>query len=348
MFAADYYGAPHSNVLKALSSLGESWQRGAYGGDTLTRIAQDAVREKFGLVSDAGVFFVPTGTAGNLLATAALIPHPWQALMCATDAHMTKYEAGGPESRGHKIISLPHKHGKIDILRARGIVHAMRQDTHQVNPGMLAVANSTELGTAYKQKELYAIGQFAKDCNVRLHMDGSRLAYAMMATELPEIFRSYGFDTLMLGLTKVGALDVDVLVVADPELARAVAVYYHKQCGYTRARMQGSAVQVSAMLEDDLWLKNASRANQMAIYLRDALWKRLRVDVICPVETNALFVKVPPKAAQTLKEGGWSYIWTDPWEGDDMCVVRFMTSWATTDEHVDELVSFLDTELFRK
>ncbi len=348
MFAADYYGAPHQNVLNAIGSLASNWGRGAYGSDELTRIAQDAVREKFGLCGDAGVFFVPTGTAGNLLATATLIPHPWQALMCVENAHMVKYEAGGPESRGHKIIPLPHKHGKIDILRARGIVHAMRQDTHQVNPGMLAVANATELGTAYKQKELYAFGQFATDCNIRLHMDGSRLGYAMMATELPEIFRSYGFDTLMLGLTKVGALDVDVLIVADPVLARTVAVYYHKQCGYTRARMQGAAVQVSAMLQDDLWLKNASRANQMAVYLRDTLWKRLRVDAVYPVETNALFVKVPPKVAQALKEGNWAYIWTDPWENDDMCVVRFMTSWATTDEHVDELGAFLEQEMFHK
>lgn len=346
MFAADYWCAPHPAVLRAVSSLGENWKRGPYGSDELTKSAQNALRTTFGLSDEAGVFFLPTGTAGNLLATSTLIPHSWQALMCAAGAHMTTFEAGGPESRGHKIIELPQKHGKIDLSHASEMISAKRADTHQVFPAMLAIANATELGTRYTQKELLIIREFAVENNMLLHMDGSRLAYAMMATELPEIFKAYGFATLMLGLTKVGALGVDALIVADPKLAREVAVYYHKQLGYMAARMQGYAVQVLAMLAYNLWLRNGEDANGKAIRLRDALWKKLKVDAAYPVETNAVFAAVPRKVGQALKEGGWAYIWYEPVGDSDGCIVRFMTSWATTEEDIDALIAFLEAQLF--
>lgn len=343
MFTADYWSVPHPSVLRALGAVGENWERGPYGGDKLTRSAQDALREKFGLGSDAGIFFVPTGTAGNLLATATLIPHSWQALMCVQGAHMVKYEAGGPESRGHTVIQLPERSGKVFLSRAYDMVDARRPDTHQSCPAMLAVANATELGTFYTDSELEGIGKFAASRKVRLHMDGSRLAYVIgknfFASRLPKIFAECGFSTLMLGFTKVGALGVDVLVVADPELA-GDASRYHKQLGYTGARMQGSAAQVLAMLKDDIWLQNAAYANEKALYLRDRLSRVLGLQAVYPVETNAVFVGVQRKVADALKQGGWAYIWSEPWE-DNQCIVRFMTSWATTEAHIDQLIDFL-------
>jgi len=54
------------------------------------------------------------------------------------------------------------------------------------------------------------------------------------------------------------------------------------------------------------------------------------VEVVYPVQANSIFARIPTALAQDLQE--WSFFWD--WPGEEG-LVRWMTSFATTEQDVD-------------
>ena len=258
---------------------------------------------------------------------------PWQGVICAESAHLNVDECGAPEVMGGiKLLTVPTPDGKLTPeLVARRIARV--GDEHVVQPGVVSVTQSTELGTLYSVDELLSLAGHAHAHGMLFHIDGSRLANAAAALDVPlsAITSDIGADVVSWGGTKVGVLAAEAVVVLRPELAPSL-LYLRKQSMQLASKMRFVSAQLLALLEGDLWRRAAGHANAMAARLAEGV--RDAVTLTQDVRVNAVFAILPPGAAEELQKEFKFYVW-DEHTGE----VRWMCSWDTTEEDVDAFVA---------
>jgi threonine aldolase len=327
-FASDNYAGICPEALAAMAEANVAHAPG-YGDDRWTAEAADLLRDTF--ETDCEVFFAFNGTAANSLALAALC-HSYHSILCHETAHVETDECGAPEffSNGTKVLTVPGRHGKLDPA---GIDHMVqrRADIHYPKPRVVSVTQPTELGTLYSPDELKAIRARAKAHGLRIHMDGARFANAVAALGVrpKEITWQAGVDVLCLGGTKNGMAVGDAIVFFDRGLA-AEFEWRCKQAGQLASKMRFLAAPWVGMLRTGAWLRNAAHANAMAARLERALRELPGVDVLHPVQANAVFATLPAGAAAALRARGWRF-----YDFIGSGGVRFMCAWDTTAEDVD-------------
>jgi threonine aldolase len=328
-FVSDTYAGICPEALAALNEANRG-HAGAYGGDPWTARAAARFRDFF--ETDCEVFFVPTGTAANALALAALC-RPYHSVFCHADAHVQTDECGAPEYAGHglKLVPLEGEGGKLSPAPIREAA-ARRRDVHSHKPGAVSLSQATEAGTLYSVEEVCGLGELARELGLRVHMDGARLANALAGLRLPPKALTWqaGVDVLCFGGTKNGLAGGDAVVFFDRELARDFE-YRRKQAGHLVAKMRYVAAPWAALLESVAWLRNAEHANAMARRLEAALRGLPGVAILYPVQANAVFVRLPPGAAEGLRRRGWHFYTIAGGE-------RLMCSWDTEPADVDALV----------
>jgi len=295
----------------------------SYGDDEITARVRERCRELF--ECDLEVFPVLTGTAGNALSIAAMTPSTGS-IVCHEEAHIRLDELGAPElfTGGARLIPLSGADGKLNA----GDVAAV--DTFSC----LSFAQTTEAGTLYCIDEVRALSEIARARGAGVHMDGSRFANAVVALGCAPADASWraGVDILSLGATKNGAISAEVIVVFRKELAEALVPHWHRS-GHRLSKMRFLSAQLEAYFTDDLWLRNARRANAAAARLAAGL--REQLEIVRPVEANFVFVRIPPSLVETLQGHGVDfYDW--PLFGAD--VYRLATAYATTDAEVDAFI----------
>lgn len=327
-FASDNYAGVHPRVMRALAEA-NSGPAGAYGDDPLTKAARARFKELLGPSAEA--FFVFLGTAANVLALQAMT-QPHHAVLCAASAHINVDECGAPERHlGCKLLPVDTPDGKLTpALLEPYLLHLGNE--HHNQPRCVSITQATELGTVYTPDEVRALAGFAHDNAMLLHMDGSRLGNAAAALDcsLPDITVDAGVDALSFGGTKNGLMFGEAVVFFRPEPA-ADFPFIRKQGMQLCSKMRFIAAQFLALLEDGLWLENAARANAMARLLAECLASGPGVRIVQPVQTNAVFAALAPRAIARLRERFAFYVWDQA-----QSVVRFMTSFATTEEEVRE------------
>ncbi len=330
-FASDNTAGACPEVMDALLRA-NAGAAGAYGDDPFTRRAEAALREVF----DAPVESVMCwgGTGANVVGLACVL-QPWQAVICAESAHIVVDECGAPvRFTGSSLLPVATADGKLvpgdlaPFLQWEG-------SEHHPQPGVVSITQSTELGTLYTVDEIAAVCEEAHRHGLVVHLDGARIANAVAAsaTDLPTMVRDTGVDLMTFGLTKDGAMYGETVVFLRPELARRAA-YVRKQAGQLASKARFIAAQVEALLTDDLWLRNARHANEMAAVLADRLTGAPNVALSGPPAVNALFATVPAASIEPLQE--WSFFWE--WDLS-ASLVRWMTSFATTPEDVDRFAA---------
>jgi threonine aldolase len=274
-------------------------------------------------------FWVTTGTAANCLALSALCP-PYRSILCHRDAHIEVDEAGAPAffTGGAKLVLLDGEGAKIAPTVLAEACDAIRNDVHQVQPAAISITNATEYGLVYRADEVAAIGEFAKQRRLALHMDGARLANAVASSgeALADITWRAGVDALSFGFVKNGGLNAEALILFRTELADEIAVR-RKRAGHLLSKGRYLAAQLLAMLDGDLWLDNASAANAAAQKLAQAAPHRL----VYPVQANEVFLKVTAEEAARLTGMGFDFYDWGPGE------IRLVTSWDQRSEDVDAL-----------
>lgn len=332
-FASDNNAGVHPQVMEALQQANEGHAVG-YGADVHTERAVEVLKGHFGPQSEA--HFVFLGTAANVLGLAALV-RPYQSVICAETAHINNDECGAPERfLGSKLVGVPHTDGKITpeaiapLLESRGF-------EHHSQPAAVSVTQPTELGALYSLDELKAIGEFCKKENLRLHMDGARIANAGAALDvsLAEMTRDVGVDVLSLGGGKNGLMYGEAIVFMRPGLDTDFR-YVRKQAMQLVSKMRYLSVQFEAMFGTDLWIENGQRANAMARLLAEKAGAVDGVEITRPVETNAVFASMPMQAIETLKQEFFFYVW-EPTRPE----VRWMTSFDTTEDDVERFAAAL-------
>ncbi len=330
-FASDNSATVHPAVLSAIAAANDGHAIG-YGHDSYSRTVEQRVEQAFGERSRA--FFVFNGSAANVLCLRAAC-RPWQAVICAATAHINVDECGAPEAlAGVKLLSTPTADGKLTPARVRSLI-ARLGDEHAVQPAVVSITQCTELGTVYSESELRAITTLAHENRLLVHMDGSRLANAAAAlgTSLRAITSDAGVDLVSFGGTKNGLLGAEAVVLISDRLADGFE-YIRKQTLQLASKMRFLAAQFDALMHDQLWLSNARHANAMAARLAAAVRELPDVEITRPVETNAVFAKLPAAATEQLHERFAFY----PWD-ESIGEVRWMCSWDTTEDDVDELAA---------
>jgi len=320
-------------VLEAIQRANEGHVVG-YGDDRFTESARARFREHFG--PEITVFFVFNGTAANVLSLQALT-QPYHAVLCPELSHIYTDECGAPEKfTGCKLIPLPAPDGKLTVAAAATAYHGTG-DQHHVQPRVISITQSTEMGTVYKVAEIEALARFAHDRKMYLHMDGARISNAVAAQGLTlrQATRDLGVDVLSFGGTKNGLMGVEAVVFFRPELSQDF-LFVRKQGMQLASKMRFMAVQMEALLTNDLWKRNAEHANRMARLLEHEVRKVPRVRIVYPVEANGVFAQIPREAIAKIQERYFFYIWNEE-EG----VVRWMCSFDTTEDDVRQFTAYV-------
>jgi threonine aldolase len=326
-FFSDNAAPAHPKVMEAM--LAANRLDTAYDGDDWSRRLDGAFSELFG--KEVRAFWVTTGTAANCLALAALCL-PYRSILCHRDAHIEVDEAGAPGffTGGAKLTLLEGEGAKVtpDIVAAA--CERIRKDVHQVQPGALSITNATEYGLVYRASEVAALSGLAKERGLAFHMDGARIANALVSSgeSLADVTWRAGVDALSFGFVKNGGLSAEVMVLFRTELADEIAVR-RKRAGHLLSKGRFLAAQVLAMLEDNLWLENARAANGAARKLAGAAPHRL----VYPVEANEVFLRVGPGEAEKLRSQGFDFYDWGPGE------IRLVTSWNQQGDALDRLAA---------
>ncbi|MBA3746619.1 MAG: low specificity L-threonine aldolase [Solirubrobacterales bacterium] len=330
-FASDNIATVHRDVLAAVTQANDG-HASPYGDDPWTARAEQLLRAHFGEASRPYLVF--NGTAANVLCFRAMC-RPWQSVICSAAAHVNVDEGGAPERiAGVKLHALPTPDAKLTPelvatqLGNEGFEHA-------VQPRVVSVTQTTELGTRYNLDELAALSAFAHEHGMLLHVDGARLANAAAGLDVPlrATATDAGVDALSFGGTKNGLMLGEAVVLLAPELADGFE-YLRKQTLQLASKSRFLAAQFIALLEGDLWLRNAAHANAMAVRLADAIGGAPGVQITQRVEANAIFAAIPPAATELLQRDYYFYVW-DAATGE----VRWMCSWDTTPDEVDDFAA---------
>src|SRR5262245_32552627 len=245
-----------------------------YGNDEITKRLEQRIAQIF--ERSVAVFPVATGTASNALALSTLTP-PYGVLYCHEQAHIQVDECGAPElyTGGAKLLPLPGASGKLTPgALAAALSLGWRGSVSNPQPAVLSLTQATENGTVYRLDEVRALAEVAHAHGLKVHMDGTRFANALVSLNCAPADASWraGVDVLSLGATKNGALAAESVIFFDPALAQTMA-FRRKRGGHLFSKMRFVSAQLEAYLSDDLWLRNARHANAMARRLADGLAK---------------------------------------------------------------------------
>ncbi|GAA3239170.1 low specificity L-threonine aldolase [Actinocorallia longicatena] len=334
-FASDNYAGIHPEVLTAIADANGGHQT-AYGADVYTARLQEVFRAHFG--EQAQAFPVFNGTGANVVSLQAVLSR-WSAVVAAESAHINVDEGGAPEKMaGIKIHTVPTPDGKLtpELIDRQAWGWG---DEHRAQPNAVSITQSTELGTVYTAEEIRAITAHAHERGMLVHVDGSRLANAAASLDLP--LRAFttdaGVDLLSFGGTKNGLMLGEAVVVLNPDLAPSIT-YLRKTSMQLASKMRFVSAQFVALLEGDLWLRNARHANAMAARLAGAV--REHVEIVRPVQANAVFAVLPKDVTERLQKRFRFYTW-DERTGE----VRWMAAFDTTEADIDAFARAVAEEM---
>ncbi|MCK2030798.1 threonine aldolase family protein [Microbacterium galbinum] len=338
-FASDNYSGIHPEVLAAIATANDGHQ-GAYGSDAYTARLQEVVRSHFGERAEA--FPVFNGTGANVTGLQSMLPR-WGAVIAATTAHINVDEGGAPEKiGGFKLLTVPTDDGKLtpELIDREAWGWG---DEHRAQPLVVSITQSTELGTLYTADEIRTIADHAHERGMKLHLDGARLSNAAAALDLPlaAFTTDAGVDVLSFGGTKNGAMLGEAVVVLNPEASDGL-IYSRKFNMQLSSKMRFVSAQLIALLEGDLWLRNARHANAMAARLRGEIEQAIASGSITgvaftqPTQSNGVFATLPDGVADALRESFRFYDW-DAARNE----VRWMCSFDTHEDDVDAFVAEL-------
>ena len=337
-FENDYgYGA-HPKVLEHLMETNMEAVSG-YGNDKFTASAAEKIKKACSC-PEGQVYFLTGGTQTNMVVIDTLL-RPYEGVVASSCGHVNTHEAGAIESTGHKVLTVPHKNGKLDADDLRDYVQTFYADAsheHMVFPGMVYISHPSEYGTVYTENELERISVVCHEFDMPLFLDGARLGYGLASdtdVTLADIARLT--DVFYIGGTKCGALCGEAVVFTHGNMPRQFDTMV-KRRGAMLAKARLNAVQFDALFTDGLYEEICAPAVRLALRLRDGLAaKGYRFSIDSP--TNQQFLIMENDRLPALGEKV-KYSFIEKYDAEHT-VIRLATSWATTEEQVDELLNIL-------
>lgn len=335
-FLNDYSEGAHPQVLQALNET-NGLQTVGYGMDEYCQKAKQAIYKRIDN-QNVDIHFLVGGTQTNL----TLISHAlkdYQAVIACDEGHIHVHETGAVESTGHKVLTQPHVHGKVTIEMIQKILD-VHGDEHMVQPKMVYISQTTELGTYYTKKELKELYAYTHQQGLYLFLDGARLGSALVQSDAPSMADiARNTDAFYIGGTKMGALFGEALVIMNNELKEGFR-YALKQKGAMLAKGRLLGVQFYALLKDSLYEDIGKHENRMAEIIRDAFVKK-GLTLYEPSTTNQIFIDLSNDMIQKIEQ---QYFVTHIKKIDEKTKrIRIVTSWATPQKIVEEFSQMIAT-----
>jgi len=338
-FDSDYMEGAHPKILQRLIETNMEKTTG-YGTDEYCKGAADKIRVACDC-PEAQVYFLSGGTQTNATVIDALL-RTYEGVIAAKTGHISSHEAGAIEAGGHKVLELEGNDGKVSSVEIESYLKTFYADgnhEHMVAPGMVYISQPTEYGTLYTKEELKKISQVCNNYQIPLFLDGARLGYALVAegtdVTLSDIARYC--DVFYIGGTKVGALFGEAVVIT-PKAKIGHFFTIMKQHGALLAKGRILGIQFDCLFTDNLYINIAENAILMASKLREGL-RRKGYTFFIESPTNQIFVILENQKMKQLSENVTFGFWEKL--DDEHTVVRFATSWATTEKDIDELIELL-------
>lgn len=338
-FLNDYTEGAHPQVLKRLAELNMVSQPG-YGEDAYCAAAKEKIRSFCGK-EGLEVHFLTGGTQTNQVVISTMLRR-YEAVVAAETGHINVHEAGAIEFTGHKVLALPSHEGKLDAAELAGYMERFYADDtheHMCFPGMVYISHPTEYGTLYSKKELSAISAVCRRYEIPLFLDGARLGYGLVSPEADVTIEDIVelCDVFYIGGTKVGALCGEAVVFTKNNMPRQF-VTMTKQQGAMLAKGRLLGIQFDTLFTEGLYLEISRHAIDMAMKMKAAfLEKGYPLYIDSP--TNQQFIILNDEQLERLRGGAVFGVWERLEDG--RTVVRFATSWATSEESVEALKKLL-------
>lgn len=332
-FSSDTSAPAHPAVLEALLRA-NSGPAPSYGADKIMQRLRGVLARLFE-TEEFEFWITASGTASNALALSCFCP-PTHSIICHQEAHIQMDERGAPEffTGGGKLHLMPGEGAKIDYDVFKDYLDELDpRFVHATPPAVLSLTNLTECGLAYTPEEIARFAKRAKGGSLAVHLDGARLANALVHTGASPAEMSWkaGVDVLTLGLTKTGAMGCEIILLFGAAKAKGRELQARaKRSGHMPPKMRFLAAQAEAMLEGGLWLDLAARANQMAQKLAD-VFREDRIELAWDVQGNEVFALLDKQDAHDLTEDGALFY---EWPGGSS---RFVCSWTTTDDEIGKV-----------
>lgn len=338
-FVNDYSAGAHEKIMRRFMETNLEKTLG-YGEDHYSVSAREKIKAACEC-QDAQVFFISGGTQTNQLAIdTLLLPH--EGVICAETGHINTHESGAIEYTGHKVLALPQHDGKLAAADLEAYMHRVEADEnyeHGVIPGLVYITFPSEMGSIYSKAELEAIRAVCDRYQLKLYLDGARLAYGLACREndlsLPDIARLT--DAFYIGGNKVGALFGEALVYTRNNMPRHF-VSHVKRHGALMAKGRVLGLQFDTLFTDGLYFEIGRHAMAQADKLRAAFAEK-GYEFYTNSPTNQIFIVLSDeKKAELEKKVAFSF-----WDkiDDEHTVVRFVTDFASSDEDVAELIELL-------
>ncbi|MBO4741840.1 MAG: low specificity L-threonine aldolase [Bacteroidales bacterium] len=325
-FGSDNHSGISPEVIEAIQKANTEHAL-AYGDDELSSEVEKLFKEHFGEQTTAYMVF--NGTGANVLCIDSML-RSHNAVICAETAHINVDECGAPQRiTGAKLLTVATPDGKLTPELIKQHLHGIGFQHHS-QPRVVSVAQPTELGTLYTLDELKELSDFVHANDMLLHIDGARLANAAVALgcTFREMTTDIGADAISFGGTKNGLMMGESVVLLNPILKEDF-LYRRKQAMQLCSKMRFVAAQFKAYLETDLWKRNAQHSNAMAQLLYSSVKDIPGVDIVYPVQVNAVFARMPRTMWKNLLEHYFFYDWDEAKNE-----VRWMCSFDTQESDI--------------
>ena len=335
-FASDNYAPVHPSVIEEIVKANADHVK-AYGADEITAKAIELIKTAVG-DQRCEVSFVFNGTGANVTGLQTVM-NSWNAVICASTAHINVDEGGAPERLlGVKLIDVATPNGKLtpELIANLWI---RTGDPHTSQPNVVSITQSTEMGTVYTPAEIKALADISHENNSYLHMDGARIsnAAASLGVSISDLTSKAGVDIFSFGGTKNGLMGAEAVVLFKPELNEKFP-WIRKSAMQLASKHRYLAAQFVALLTNDLWKKNALQANSMAKLLRSKIENNPKVKITQDTQSNAIFAILDPNHTVELQKNHNFYVWND-----NTAEVRLMCSWDTTVEDVEKFAADINS-----
>ena len=302
--------------------------------------ARMVVRNAIGR-EDADVHFLVGGTQANATVISSIL-RPYQGVISAFTGHINVHETGAIEHSGHKVLAQPAENGLLEASQIRKVMEEhLAEDgpEHTVQPGMVYISFSSEVGTVYSLQQLKDISAVCREYGLPLFIDGARMGYGLAAdgcdVTLADI--SSLADVFYLGGTKQGALFGEAVVIVNEALKKDFR-YHIKQNGGMLAKGRLLGIQFLTLFEDGLYFEVSQHAVSLALKIRDA-FRAKGFPFLVDSPTNQQFPILDNATMERLAKDFRFSVWQKIDAGHT--AVRFCTSWATRPEAVEALIAAL-------
>lgn len=335
-FQCDYNEGAHPRILERMLQTNFEQTKG-YGEDHYCDMAKDLIRKECSCPG-ADVHFLVGGTQANATVISSVL-RPYQGVICASTGHINVHETGAIEHGGHKVLSIETPDGLLSAESVKALIDSHYEEDgpeHMVQPGMVYISFSSEVGTIYNLAQLEDLSAVCREYNIPLFIDGARMGYGLASegcdVTLTDIARLA--DVFYIGGTKQGALFGEAVVIVNDSLKKDFR-YFIKQNGGMLAKGRLLGIQFLTLFEDGLYHELSKHAVRQALRIRDA-FERKGLDFLIESPSNQQFPILPNSVLEALSEDFLCSVWgkTD----NDHTAVRFCTSWATKVEAVDALI----------